>query len=205
MRLGVYPYSVVGYRWLVTVSAFYKHMFDLLESIEDCEAKRRTLPCLTLLYAGMDVMASLDSRPGEGVQVGFVRWVDTYLLMGRSLDCTALDLYAARCGVVHTFTADSDLHRKGKARKIQYAWGNADVAKLARSTQSLGYDIASVHLRDLIDAFRNAVANHLDAVASDTAKTARFEEMAGLWFCDMKKGIIDDFLELVDRSDIPTT
>ncbi len=184
------------------VPSFYKHMIDLLDSIEDCEAKRRTLPCLTLLYAGMDVMASLDSLPSEGIQASFVRWINSYLLLGRSFECTALDLYAARCGVVHTFTPDSDLHRKGKVRKIQYAWGNADVDKLARSTQALGYDTASVHLRDLIDAFRDAVANQIDAIEKDQAKRDRFEAMSGLWFCNLNKSVMDDFLKLVDRSEI---
>jgi hypothetical protein len=33
---------------------------------------------------------------------------------------TGLELYAARCGVLHTFTPDSDLSRDNKARRIVY-------------------------------------------------------------------------------------
>ncbi len=182
------------------VPAFYKHMMDLVDSIDDCETKRRTLPCLTLLYAGMDVMASLDSIPGEGVRGGFVRWANTFLLTERSFECSALDLYAARCGVVHTFTPESDLHRQGKARKIHYAWGTAEVDKLSRATQALGHDYASVHLSDLVNAFRDAVAEHLKVIERDRTKRERFESMSGLWFSDLSKSIMDDFIELTERN-----
>ena len=37
---------------------------------------------------------------------------------------SGLDLYAARCGVLHTYTMDSRLSTEGKAKRILYAWGN---------------------------------------------------------------------------------
>ena len=76
----------------MSFEAFAKHTYDLLESIDDCAEKARLLPCLTLLYSGMDVMASLNARPGESVQAGFVRWVDHFMLPAHNLDCTSIDL-----------------------------------------------------------------------------------------------------------------
>ena len=179
------------------MQTFYMHMIDLIESIEDCLAKRRILPCLVLLYSGIDVMASLESKPNEGTQSSFVRWTDAYLLNGRSLSCTAMDLYAARCGILHTFTPDSRLYREGKARMIAYAWGTADVNSLEKSRKKAGgYDFLSVHLRNLVDAFRTAVADYLDDVAAHPERSMQFEKAARLWFAHMDRKIVDDFLAI---------
>jgi len=143
------------------METFYKHMMDLIESIEDCLAKRRIIPSLVLPYTGIEVIASLEARPHEGTKAYFVRWVDNYLLKQRSFSCTALDLYAARCGIVHTFRPDSDLYRSGKARRISYAWGTAEANKLESSMKALSFDSSAVHLRDLIDAFCHGIARNL--------------------------------------------
>src|SRR6266702_6028978 len=148
------PYNVAVYRihrvWLM--EAFYKHMVDLLASIDDCASKNRLLPCLTLLYSGIDVMASLDALPNEANQASFVRWVDRYLSIN---DCTPLDIYAARCGIVHTFAADSRLARDGKAKKIAYAWGTGKVEKLKLASLALGrQDWQCLHIGELVIAFR---------------------------------------------------
>src|SRR5664280_369361 len=110
--------------------AYYKAALDLKDSIEDCLVKCRILPCLILLYSGIDVFASLEAQPGQSTKDAFLYWVEAYMLKGRSLSCSALDLYAARCGIIHAFSWSSDLSRSGKARKIMYAWGTADAAKL---------------------------------------------------------------------------
>src|SRR5437016_5607270 len=113
--------------------AFYRNTISMIDSIEDCLEKRRFLPCLALLYTGLDVMASLESQPSEGTKAAFVRWVDKYFLKAQPLPCNATELYAARCGILHTFTAESDLSRQGKARMLIYAWGNAAVEDLAQT------------------------------------------------------------------------
>ena len=172
-------------------------MIDLVESIEDCLAKHRILPCLVLLYTGIDVMASLEPLPGEGTQSTFVRWADRYLLNGRGFPCTALDLFAARCGILHTFTPDSRLYREGKARQIAYAWGTADVNSLEMSKQKLGgHDFSCVHLRELVDAFRSALVDHLEDVKTHPERNERFEKAAGRWFAHMDPAVVNDFLAI---------
>lgn len=181
------------------MKAFYLHIIDLIDSIEDCAKKCRILPCLTLLYSGMDVMASLNAEHGEGNQVIFVRWVDNYLLKGQNLGCTALDLYAARCGIVHTFTAHSDLYERGKARKIAYAWGLGTSHDLKRTNEALGHsEWLSLHIGDLIHAFRCAIAAHLEHIEADAPSKARFEKASGLWFSTVDGEDVKDFLNELD-------
>jgi hypothetical protein len=123
--------------------------------------------------------------------------VDTYFLNGYNFPCTALDLYAARCGILHTFTPDSRLYREGKAKRVAYAWGTADVNSLEMSRRKLGgYDFSSVHLRDLIDAFRNAVANQLHDVEAHPERNKQFKKAARLWFAQMDPAIVNNYLAI---------
>src|SRR5438477_12737481 len=82
------------------ITAFQRNLTELLDSIEDCLAKRRILPCLMLLYSGIDVIASLEA--GTASRSAFTKWVNRYVLKSTSLSCTASDLYGARCGILHT-------------------------------------------------------------------------------------------------------
>jgi hypothetical protein len=171
-------------------------MGQLFDAIEDCLAKGRLLPCLTLLYSGVDVVASLERRPGEGTQAAFVRWIDENLLKSHPLPCTALELYAARCGVVHTFTAESDLSRRGSARRVIYAWGNAKAEDLATATKLLGRTDVAVHIRGLIDAFRTGLASYLEEVARSPERQQRVEAGTGLWFEHMDQDLVTTFLDM---------
>ena len=110
----------------------------LVDAVEDCRAANRVLPSLSLLYTGMDVMGSLESLPGEGTKQSFTRWVDKHVVRPGNLPCTALELYAARCGVVHTFTPESNLFRQGQVRRVFYAWGSARSEDLQQAIDTLG-------------------------------------------------------------------
>jgi hypothetical protein len=94
--------------------AFYQNLTEQLDTISDCLERRRIIPCLCLIYSSIDVVASLERRPNEDPKAAFVRWVSDNMSKTKPLSCTPLELYAARCGILHTFTADSDLSRKGK-------------------------------------------------------------------------------------------
>lgn len=144
---------------------YYQAMKQLKESIEDCSSKGRVLSCLTLLYSAIDVLASLERLPKEGTQSAFARWVDKYMLPNPAFRFSSRDLYAARCGIIHAFSAASDLSRRGQANKIVYAWGTASVHVLHRTGQALGRNEIRVHVRDLIDGFGLAVVNYIDDVA----------------------------------------
>jgi hypothetical protein len=140
--------------------------------------------------------ARWNSDPGESTQASFTRWAEAYLLAAKPLGCAAIDLYAARCGVLHTFSADSDLYRRGKARRLLYAWGTASTAKLERTADLLGHGDITVHLSDLADAFRGGVARYLTDVSSDPARRdAVLTAASDVWLAHMPTTVLDDFLE----------
>ena len=56
--------------------ALGKNLIALVESMEDCMAKGRLLPCLVLFYSAIDIVASLESGKASGS--AFMAWSDKY-------------------------------------------------------------------------------------------------------------------------------
>jgi hypothetical protein len=50
--------------------------------------------------------------PNDVWRSDFVAWVDTYVMPSAGLPVHAIDLYGARCGLVHTQTAESRTTRE---------------------------------------------------------------------------------------------
>jgi hypothetical protein len=178
----------------MSIRALHKNIFDLIESIDDCLKDCRILPALTLLYTGIDVVASLERKPNETVRDAFIRWTDDYLLGDQALPCTALDLYAARCGILHTFSPESDLLKKGQVRRILYAWGTACVDDLRQTIKLLGRSDIALHISALKIAFRNAVAAYLQELEKDKTRGQHVEAEASLWLSNMDPEILEAFL-----------
>ena len=92
----------------------------------------------------------------EGVRDAFVCWVDNHLLQARSLPSTAMELYAARCGILHTFSADRTSSTKEKfggccmlgAPQKSAIWPLQYSAELGRD------DGVAIHVEDLFWASR---------------------------------------------------
>lgn len=81
-----------------------------------------------LMYSTIDSMGLLDAPPTQISANGesFKNWVKKYLLPHGMFDFNEVDLWAARCSVLHTFTSESDLSKKGMAKQIQYYLGAKD-------------------------------------------------------------------------------
>lgn len=172
-----------------------QNLATLDEAIHDCLRKQQVLPALILIYSGIDIVASLESKQGDAVKASFTRWVDSYMLPSHQLECTALELYAARCGMVHTLTAVSDLSRQGKARTINYAWGSASENDLRKSAKRLGRTMfAVVHVDNLHEAFRLGVLKWADEVKGDAKRQKRVEANRPGWFMNLPSQQIKDFL-----------
>lgn len=167
---------------------------ELLIVIEKCLGDKHFLPGLTLLYAHIDIAASLN-RPdskSESTRKDFKNWVDEYLLPDSNLNCTADDLYAARCGLLHAYMAESRDSREGKARQIFYAWGTADDAILQGRLQSKGLDSVAlvIHIDALFTAFRAAIDRFMKSLSSDQQKSQLVYERARKYFKNIPKSLL---------------
>ena len=175
-----------------------RHLNDLFAGIVYCYENQLLMPCLVLLYSGIDVAASLEPSGGSAVGQRFENWVDRYMLKGKSLPCIAKDLYAARCAVVHTFTPDSHLSKTGKARVIGYAFGDADLKKLDEATVLLGRMTGqvNVHMKDLIEAFHSGYETYLKEAFADSARRKEVMSQASIWTASIGTEKIDAYLAI---------
>ena len=169
----------------MTRQAFESVRTELVEAIDLLSDSQLRLPATLLVYAGIDIMASLD-RAESSVEVkpgDFIRWADTYLLPDARLECSAEDLYAARCGLLHTCMAESRRSRRGKARQVWYAWGDASAEELQARID--GADVppaVAVHVDDLSAAFRLGIERFRQSILDDSEKANLVCERAGKFF-----------------------
>jgi hypothetical protein len=165
------------------ISAFTANLISLLDAVDQCLQKQLVLPTLALIYTGIDVVASLERKDSDGVQEYFTQWTDRYLLPHLDANVTALDIYAARCGIIHHFSATSRLFQQGRARQIAYAWGNASVAELRKAVMRTGRKMPALHLSLLAKAYRLAVADWIDDISKDPARASLVESRSeSQWF-----------------------
>lgn len=139
----------------------------LLSSIELCFENQFIAPSLMLTYATIDIMAWLDRDEShqDVRRCDFIKWVETYLLPNSQLSCTAIDLYAARCSLIHSYSAESRLSREGNASEIFYAWGTADERDLQKLIDLEGSRGAkAVQVEKLLAALKQGVKQFITKV-----------------------------------------
>lgn len=157
----------------------------LLSAIEDCRDRKQILPSLILLYTGIDILASLERSRKEDNADAFKRWSKQYLLSEKTLQCSAGDLWRARCGILHAFCPPSAPSRKGKVLLIHYAWGKGRIDMLQESDKAAGQDILSIHVDDLIEAFKRGIAVFLSDLSDDPKRKSQAVTKANAWFANV--------------------
>ena len=148
------------------------------------------MPALILIYSGIDIFASLG-RPEQKKAADrndYIDWCNRYLPLA-TLGCDAIDLYAARCGVVHAYGMGSSLSEAGKAVEIIYSWGTANPEDLRRILAQLKVPEKRVlHIETLATAFSNGLAVFLKELESDAEKRKMVVRRAGKFFKNQPKG-----------------
>jgi len=112
--------------------ALENNLDNVIKSIEICLNAKLLISSLVLLYSGIDIVAWLNRSvlKERGNKKDFIRWVDDYLLPNTNIKCRAIDLYAARCAIVHSYSSSSKLSKDGEAKEIYYSWGKANIKSL---------------------------------------------------------------------------
>ena len=86
---------------------------------------------LVIIYSSIDSLGLLDAPSSQITATGisFKSWSQKYLLKKGIFEFNEVDLWAARCSVLHTFTSQSDLSRAGTAKELQYFSGPKESKK----------------------------------------------------------------------------
>lgn len=179
-----------------------KNIATLLAAIDDCYERRQLLPCLILIYSGIDVLASLEKEDSEGTGTAFQRWTSRYLRPENSLYCSSSDLYGARCGIVHAMSSKSDYSVKGKAKEIVYAWGKGNPEKLKLINNIYGKNYIVLHIDDLNAAFKSGIIVYLSEISIDLARSGEVAKRAGVWLSNMDRNTLD---KVLNKFGVPDT
>jgi hypothetical protein len=140
---------------------------------------------LILLYSGIDTLGLLSAPKGihEASGKTFTDWCEKYLLSKlQTIDgepLTALDLWAARCGVLHTSTSVSKLGREGKVHEIWYQFKGKAGVNLMTNTKlpALGLDLIELGV-----AFKEGGVIFITELKEDPNRFHIAEQRAGSFF-----------------------
>ncbi len=155
----------------MSTEALFENTTRHLKAIDLCIENKLRSPALILVYAGIDIFAALNRPEGkeEGTRKDFKDWCDKYILHKKQLACSANDLYAARCGVVHSYSSQSTLTRNKEALEIVYSWGKQSPEPLQTILKSIDYPAHVIHIETLVELFKSGVHEFLEDVGnSDT-------------------------------------
>jgi len=95
----------------------------------------------------------------------FIAWVDRYLRADPSqpYQYRGIDVYAARCGLLHAFTAEADLHRKDPSI-YQFIYNDGGQHALAEDQVP---KVAMIGTASFFNDLAHAVLDFLDAAERD--------------------------------------
>jgi hypothetical protein len=149
---------------------------EMTGALEQLGRNGLILPMLMLSYSYMDIFASLVRLDVDAdvKQKDFIAWVDRYMLPIGGCDLTALDLYAARCGILHTLSPTSRLSRKGEAREIMYVKDSTIAAQERQRFASQNRThLVIVEIPVFLDAFVRAAECFFREIEADVALQER--------------------------------
>lgn len=144
----------------------------MLKGVETCVRSQCLVSAVALMYSTIDAISAL-TRAREKTKTDrtvFKSWVDKYVPIGK-LNCTAADLYGGRCGLLHTYSPESDLSREGVAKTVIYKW-RAGPEPDRSALPSVRPDAIVLCVEDLWGALREGVESFL----KDVERTPQLHE-----------------------------
>jgi len=136
----------------------------------DCYAS-----AVILIYSGIDTMAYLNMAEGQQdvTRDDFVQWAEEYIRFPCEEQVSGLELYGARCGMLHTHSVASRLSRRGRARQIGYM--DRSVPEICYNP-SVSEDLVLVSVEALAEAFFAGVDRFLVETFADEEKARVAEQ-----------------------------
>lgn len=152
----------------------------IVKDVNDAWERKSYRAALILVYCGIDAMAYLTMPTGKDkvTRADFVAWAEMYLQFrdankNPTLALPGIELYAARCALVHTYSSEADLHKEGKAKR-QIGYGDEFLPEVAEKADVEHFVMLSI--RGLVDAFARGVAATLQDIKGDEPRRKVFAE-----------------------------
>jgi hypothetical protein len=128
-----------------------------------------------LILSGIDAMAylAMPASQEDVTRSDFVRWVERYIKFPCKEQLTGLDLYGARCAMLHNYGVASDLSRKRKCRQVGYM--DKSVPEVCYAP-NVSRDMVLVSVPALADVFFSGVDKFLVDLFLDKKKAPIAEQ-----------------------------
>ena len=154
---------------------------ETIDAIKQLVVANRYLQALVVLYSAIDTLTWVSLAKGDVTRSAFCLWVDTYIVPNKLIGCTAWDLYAARCAIVHSNTTESKLSRNGEARELWYVTSSPSAESLQEYAQSVGSKAHVVPFTLLLAAFTEGVMNFSEILTQNAELESRCVERMKHW------------------------
>ncbi len=141
---------------------FEENIQQMFKGIELCLKEKLQFPTLSLIYTVIDNLAYI-AYGDIGVEKRYKKWITEYMFKEKNLNVTPMDLYSARCAILHTLTPNSKKTNEKKASVIAYSWGNYDVNILDKSISYSNKELKALHINDLYDSLRKGTIKFLNS------------------------------------------
>ncbi len=169
----------------LSTQSFDKAINDLLSAIQCLLERQYIIPSLITIYSTIDTLSWL-ARPKTQQDVrksDFLYWTETYLLPDSTLECTAIDLYSARCAIVHSNTFVSNLSRSKSAKEIYYTWGVASPILVDNVIKKRGDFATTVHIDTLFESLKAAIERFKNDISkNDSLRTLVYGRASQYFF-----------------------
>lgn len=156
----------------------------LVTAIRLCLDNNLQGPALILIYSTIDILATLGRNKKHRYvkKEDFLQWVEKYLLPDSDLQCSAVDLYGARCGILHSYSPASNLSALGSAKMLIHVWGNDSEAEFLKPIEKTEpQNILVVHVEKLFTALIEGIIKFRANFGDVELLEKRSNEMSGNW------------------------
>lgn len=115
---------------------------------------------LLLTLAGIDSIAFLGMEEGkeQNERSDYIEWANKYIEFPCPEQVSGLELYASRCGALHAYSTEANLHKKNGCRKI--VWMSESTPEV-RYEPDVDEQLVLVSIPDLARAFFEGVDDFL--------------------------------------------
>lgn len=141
---------------------FEKNIEQMFKGIELCLNQKLQFPTLSLIYTVIDNLAYI-TYGNISVEKRYKEWITKYMFKEKKLNVTPMDLYSARCAILHTLTPNSRKTQEKKALVIAYVWGNDDVKILEQSILNSNEKYKALHINDLYNSLISGTINFFNS------------------------------------------
>lgn len=167
----------------------FPHSNDPIANVYYGQIKRSINICLEnecwdaaikLIYSAIDAMAFLGipAKAQDVHRTDFINWVDKYIHFPCKEQVTGLDLYGARCAMLHNHSVYSNLSREGKCRLVGYM--DKSIPEV-RYRPDVDKNLVMVSIPALAEAFFTGVDRYLIDLFSNKDKAKIAEQRLNIF------------------------